>query len=392
MEITREYREKQMELLDLFTNCCEQNHIPYYLNGGTLLGAVRHEGFIPWDDDMDVAVFRADYERLLQCLKAEIKEPFVLQIPEEMQEVYWGGFMRIRNANTTAAHMHEIIDGPDELCNGIWLDIQILDNVYENPFRRWIYLSRLRYWKGLRMAKSFYGKYKENWCVRKGYWMILKCISKRYSNYVIDEKISKIQGECKVTTSVASLALHKSNKQTIIRKSEWFGEGVKLRFEGMEVNAPQNYKADLEVMYGSDYMVPPKDAEKNGHGIIMDANRPYTCYRNLSCPGRWKNETKGKTFVLFGSGQQANYFIEHEDERYMPKYIVDNNSAKWGTTLHDIPIISPQELCEMNKADLRVIIANIYWKEISVQLDEMGIYDYHSYVNSAAWDDKGKQA
>jgi len=387
--ITENYRVVQLDLLKKFIAMCEKHDIPYYVSGGTLLGAVRNGHFIPWDDDMDVVIFREDYERFIEAVGKELSLPYYLQIEDSMETVYWG-CMRIGNADTTAASVFEIVNAPRNVNMGIWLDVLVLDNTYSLRIFQWMHAYRIRFWQMLRLTKTYLGNVEGYWFVGKGRWYLCKKIAKYFTCSSIDNKIRSIKKELNVGEYVASFSIKKKISTIRFVRRKWFGKGVKVTLEGMEVVAPQNYDAVLAKLYGVNYLVPPSEEKRNsGHGdLILDANRPYIRYRNLLCPGCWKNEAQEKVFVLFGSGQQANYFIEHEDKQYMPKYIVDNNSAKWGTTLHDIPIISPQELSELDKDKLRVVIANIYWKEISVQLDELGIYDYYSYVNSAAWEKK----
>ena len=75
-------RRQQLVMLDMvraLDGICKEHGIPYFLYGGTLLGAIRHNGFIPWDDDLDVAMLRSDYQRLVKVLPDELPEHIVLQ-------------------------------------------------------------------------------------------------------------------------------------------------------------------------------------------------------------------------------------------------------------------------------------------------------------------------
>lgn len=384
------YRHVQKGLLKVFISICEKNDIPYYLAGGTLLGAVRNQEFIPWDDDLDVVVFREDYCRLCDSMERELEYPYEFQTSGKRDDFFMFGIARLRNSNTTAASIGELSDAPVDVNLGIWLDVPVLDRTYSNKWMRQGLICKIRFWQMMRAAKSYLKIYPRYWFMNSIKWGFFKVLAKKYSAQEIDNRIIKLIEKCKEEKYVASYAMHENASQTKVYERAWFGTGKKIQIAGVDATMPDDYDAVLKELYGADYIAPPPEEKQNsGHvGLILDAERPYTRYINLLRPGRWKKECANKTFVLFGSGQQANYFIEHEDKQYMPKCIVDNNSAKWGTTLHDIPIISPQELCEMDKDNLRIIIANIYWKEISAQLDELGIYDYYSYVNSAAWETK----
>ena len=77
----RQLQLSELEILKEFVRICEKHHLKYVLTGGTLLGAVRHGGFIPWDDDIDVAMLRADYDRFAQLCKDELGPKFFYQSP-----------------------------------------------------------------------------------------------------------------------------------------------------------------------------------------------------------------------------------------------------------------------------------------------------------------------
>ena len=90
----------QLELLQKLKEVCLKYDIKFFLIWGTLLGSIRHKGFIPWDDDMDVALARSEYERLCLIAREEFKDPFFLQTAETDQE-YFIGYARLRMSSTT---------------------------------------------------------------------------------------------------------------------------------------------------------------------------------------------------------------------------------------------------------------------------------------------------
>lgn len=114
----------ELDLLLRFDEVCKRNGLKYFLAEGSLLGAVRHKGFVPWDDDTDVVMCREDYERLLS-LGSEFSEPYFLQIPGE-DNGYYFSFAKLRNSNTTA---FGIPFRYEKFNQGIGIDIFILDMV-----------------------------------------------------------------------------------------------------------------------------------------------------------------------------------------------------------------------------------------------------------------------
>ena len=127
MEDSQLIKKYLLETMKCFHDFCEQNGIKYYLLGGTLLGAVRHRGFIPWDDDLDVAMLRSDYERLL-ALTANVPDGFELNSIEHTEN-YIYPFAKF-------CHKGFIVEEPfyKPFLTGLWIDVFPLDYVSESQY------------------------------------------------------------------------------------------------------------------------------------------------------------------------------------------------------------------------------------------------------------------
>ena len=124
-----ELRKWQLRLLDIlvyFRDFCEEHNLKFYLAGGTMLGAIRHHGFIPWDDDVDVRMFRDDYEKLIRIWneKADTSR-FICQVTTKD---FCSRFpmATIRSVNTTCIYDHS---ADDDMCHGLKIDVEFLDVV-----------------------------------------------------------------------------------------------------------------------------------------------------------------------------------------------------------------------------------------------------------------------
>ena len=122
-DLLRQVQLIQLEILKDFVKVCNKYNLQYFLDGGTLLGAVRHKGFIPWDDDLDLAMPREDYDTLIEIAPEIFDEPYFLQTPENDIGCFYGGYSKLRNSNTTGLEKRN----KNHVCNqGIWIDILML--------------------------------------------------------------------------------------------------------------------------------------------------------------------------------------------------------------------------------------------------------------------------
>ena len=128
----------ELDLLRKFTEVCEKHGLNYFMDGGTLLGAVRHKGFIPWDDDADVIMPREDYDKLWLIASEEFRGPYFFQTTLS-EEKFFRSHAQLRNSNTTG---FVVEDQQKDINKGIFIDIFVLDNIQENFFRRKLNLKK----------------------------------------------------------------------------------------------------------------------------------------------------------------------------------------------------------------------------------------------------------
>jgi len=146
----------ELDLLAEFDRVCKKYGLPYFADGGTLLGAIRHKGFIPWDDDIDVAMFRKDYEKLEKVADQEFQHPYFFQTPFNDPGLVAGG-SRLRNSDTTLItdfDHHRPYEN-----KGIFIDVVVLDVIPDNELQlRALKFALKYYWRILRYA-SYYEDY-----------------------------------------------------------------------------------------------------------------------------------------------------------------------------------------------------------------------------------------
>ncbi|MGB4205608.1 MAG: LicD family protein [Bacteroidales bacterium] len=260
-----------LDLLIKFDALCKKHHLKYFIFSGSLLGTIRHKGFIPWDDDMDVAMMREDYERLNQIASEELSVPYFWQTPYT-DKGYLYSFNKIRNSNTSGISTAFRFAGFNQ---GITLDIFPIDNwALEGGEERYNAIKRLNMENSAHMRRSNPHPTKTD----------LERIAQfpyRDPKKVVDE-INAIVTQYKdqecdyVRVAVATIL---KPPKGIYKKSD-FESTMFFDFEGiLKVPVPAGYDNILTVDYG-DYMTfpPVEDRGKWHDGTIFNADKPYSEY------------------------------------------------------------------------------------------------------------------
>lgn len=370
----------ELSMLDEVERICKKYGLTYFLVHGSLLGAVRHKGFIPWDDDLDIAMPRRDYDKLIEAAARELPNPLSIHTPETEKDIFWGGFARIRNADTTGIEERELGHKGNL---GIWIDILPLDvctmdeKKLEKKRKRIRYCHRLIYAKIYGRDNPVYGDMKRwKW---KGYGLLAHF-------YRHDRLCRMLDRAMRLYTEEDSEDVAFFTGYQVIRRlyAKDFKDTILLDFEGRKMPVPAGYKNYLFMTLGKDYMkYPPEEERKPKHTGIFDAERPYTDY--VSRLTGMFDGAEGKKIILFGSGMMFEDYMKKWGRRYRPDFLVDNDENKWGRTRMGIEIRKPERVLEVPAEKRRLIICSYYYKEIQTQLEEMGISDYHIYVQKIEW-------
>lgn len=271
---SEQLKQCETEMLKAFISVCDQLNLKYYLAEGTLLGAVRHHGFIPWDDDIDVAMHRVDYEVFLRKAQALLPEYYFVQSIISEPE-YHANFAKIRDSRTTYIES-SVKNRP--INHGVYIDVFPLDYVPKKAYLcRFIkmvdILCHTRISKVF--AKPVRGK-KVARRIRSVFARILTsvCFPKLHHAVKVQRWLYML---CKTSDTVTNYGSAWGEREIV--PIAWYGNGEFLTFEGLTVRVPSEYDKLLTQIYG-DYMTPPPLEKQVGHHFaeVIDVERPYTDY------------------------------------------------------------------------------------------------------------------
>ena len=274
--MNQELRQLQLEekkLLDAFVEVCEKHNLRYFITGGTLLGAVRHKGFIPWDDDIDVVMPRPDYEQFWKVARKDIQEPLYIKDIHNNTECGWDKILLANGSIKVISHTTNI---PQEL--DAWIDIFPLDGLPNNKLVRLIHKLKLWYYE----SRSKIAQY-DNVVnvVRKRKFpanILVKIVglpiftrNKDFRKYILllDKQLQKVEyDKCeKVCDFTGGFGF----KETFDYADH--AEPAFYEFEGSFYKGPVNADSVLTAIYGNDYMTPPPENDRNKHGAEVVINK-----------------------------------------------------------------------------------------------------------------------
>ena len=266
-EILRQLQQIQLECLIELDRVCRKHEIRYSLDGGTLLGAVRHKGFIPWDDDIDVIMTRAEYEKLFEVCKTELnKDKFFLQ--EHRTDPYYRvGYPRIKRNNSTYIRAGQ---EKSKQRGGVHIDVFVLDNMPESWILRRLNRGATYFFRKILWSRT--GKDVSTRAAQRAVYHILDLIPAGFAFWGFDMtgKICNRRPATVVRHYAMTYPNPKVNGYGI--PAELTDSFTELEFEGRSFKAVAEYDRYLTLLY-RDYMVLPPEEKRSAH-IHLSAFEP----------------------------------------------------------------------------------------------------------------------
>lgn len=266
-----EKRKLQRAILSIaveIKRICELYNIPYFINSGTQLGAVRHRGFIPWDDDFDIGMKRKDYEHFLKICDRELdKSKYFLQT-EDTEPYYAFCFGKIQLKNT---NIIEEFSKNVPIQHSIFVDIFPYDNLPDNSLIRKLFLFQNHLIKNLLWVKCGYG---EEFHKKKRTYKILKVLSR----FISKERLKEIRKRLlRKYNSLKTRQCFSGDYPGERLMNSWFDSLVDYEFETEFFKGFEKYDEYLSRMYGN-YMELPPVEQRVTHTTVKVEYGPYNDY------------------------------------------------------------------------------------------------------------------
>lgn len=264
-------QSKLLEMMAWLHEFCVENQIKYYAIGGTLLGAMRHRGFIPWDDDIDVGMPRQDYIRF-QELTGDLTGRYVVETPQSFATDYRYPATKLYDTATT------LVEDMHPKCKrGVYIDVFPLDGLGDYALSQRVHFARIHFLSMLLATRLSKVRSTRAW-YKNAAIRLSRCLpeallnTKRLSRYVdclcarYDYSSSRIVG---------NLLGNYGNRELV--PIEWFGDPIPYEFESIIILGPSMGAEYLEHIYGNWKQLPPENKRGIQHDFVeVNLDKPYS--------------------------------------------------------------------------------------------------------------------
>lgn len=271
----------ELDLLKEFIRVCNKYHLKYYAIGGTLLGAIRHKGFIPWDDDIDVAMPRKDYVKLQQISKTEFTPPYFFQ-DEYTDPGALFGHAKLRNSSTTIISPGYIDPKHGDVCinAGVFIDIFPMDNMPDDKEERSLWLNEIKEyavkaWTIRKYTHRHIPSHDES--IEEEVRTLTENGTPHYWFEQYDNVLSRYSDTPTKETCLYCLYLRYGDRWSY--NSSEFQQTIKVPFEMTEIMVPAQYKSILEKCYGDWNVMKQIGSLHSGiNESFVDLDHPWNVY------------------------------------------------------------------------------------------------------------------
>lgn len=265
---TERIQHHSINILREIDRICRANDIPYFITNGTLLGAVRHKGFIPWDDDIDVAMLRPDFNRFVKHAREWLSAPYEFISPETYEKCP-GELSKVIDGSTTLIERWSY-----NQLGGVYVDVWVFDAVSDKRWQRRLHfsaykvLNRLLYMRNRDPYKRGHGM--SSWWPR--------IVQSLFKNSTLQRWMHKVQTACDFDKHDKICMLDNGEKSIISKKV--IGQRKEYEFESQLFFGPEDYDTYLRALYGEYMELPPENKRRVHRPDYVDFEHSYHDYKD----------------------------------------------------------------------------------------------------------------
>lgn len=266
----KKLQKVELDILKNVTDICDKNGLKYFLMDGTMLGCVRHKGFIPWDDDVDMGLPRPDYDRFVSIVAAQLPIHLKLKNFQDKTDKYDRLNTRVINDRVRLYHNSYTTE---ERMEPAWIDVFPIDGM---PNNRILFQLHKLHFLFVRLLYHFSCFDRTVNLTRKDRTTLQKIliwfgktfrIGRNWDTKKLLYKLERILKKYKYEESKYVVNAYSSYMFRETYERSWFENGTCIQFEQYKMKVPQNYDAVLTHLYG-DYMTPPTKGSEEKHHIL----------------------------------------------------------------------------------------------------------------------------
>lgn len=276
-----------LQIFEVVKNIIEKHNLNYMAIGGTAIGAVRHGGFIPWDDDLDIAMPRKDYDKLMELLKTELP-PHLEVRTHNNSEHYCIKFSKVMDKSTTV--IEGLFPSYPDLDEGVYVDIMPIDGLPDCACLRKYHVLKLSVLNKLDAYTTysfefFHDRYSK--LLFKTFSWLRYILPKGFLRSLYFKEVSKYSV---LSCSEMGFKWPYPRFRNIVLPSAYLQDTAEMPFENTTIRMIKNYDEYLTLHFGDYMKLPPEDEQVSRHDfVVVDFNTPYREYR--------KNNTVGEKEV-----------------------------------------------------------------------------------------------